>query len=1460
MIGDGSSRGTVLETLIIKTKLAMAKHGFNIRIIGMSATLSNLDDFGKFLNADVYEKNYRPLALKEYVKCGSKIYEFIPEEEEPFKFHREINDDSIPEDPENLRILIKEILPHNSCLVFCPTKRHCENVTLMLCKFFDEMLPHKKCEKLALINQFIQINNGTMCKILKRSIPYGVVYHHSGLTAEERELIETAFLSGTLSCIVCTSTLAAGVNLPAQRVIIREPYIGRSFISVSSYKQMSGRAGRAGFGSEVGESILITSERDINSVKQLFIAPIMQCLSSLRLGGNGLSTLILSLFYLGFSTSLEDIKKIILNESLYGVQFHKKDEFFNVIYDSFSKLCDLKLISKFDNDSPFVVTPLGVGVVKGLINVDKCTRIYDQISQNLTSFNLSTDLHLIYLSTLPFDEDDFGISVDPAKFFDSYLALNDEEHKAATVIGIKPGAVTRFRQNGIVNEKLKRFYVTMIVYDVKKRITDLSVLSEKYDLQSGTLQLLLSQLATNASSLHRFVAEIKKFEKLESILENFSKTLFYCCTPELIPLLELPAVKIARAKQLYSAGFKTITDIAKASTNDLVRSVDKMSKKQAQEIIQKAKNFLLASADELVEEANELAMAVVLMIAEKPSLAESLAKILSNGHVKTRKGSNGACFIHEYRGAFNGISNCLFKFTSVCGHVMTSDFPGKYNNWDRVEPLELFSAPVIKKEANPNLHMPKFLQGEARNADYLVLWLDCDKEGENICFEVIDCVKTSMRISFYNPQTVFRARFSAITEKDVKNAMRSLVSPNKLEALSVDARQEADLRVGCAFTRFQTKYFHGKYGDLDSALISYGPCQTPTLGFCVDRHDKIQSFQPQPYWVLQVSLQGKSGPTINVDWEREREFNQSTAKSYLRRVKSQKKAIVISVSKKVKSKTRPQALNTVELLRVASAGLGIGPHHAMQLAEKLYTQGYISYPRTETTHYPANFDLIGTLNLQKSHPDYSTVVQKLISQKLNKPRSGHDAGDHPPITPMRTATQNDFSDRDSWRVYDYIVRHFIGTLSKDLIYEQTTINFLIGEEKFSKSGCHTLDPGFTEIMPWLSLPNDQRIDTDIKIGDEYFIVDVKLIERMTSPPDYLSEADLIALMEKHGIGTDASIPTHINNICLRNYVKVASGRRLIPTQLGIVLVHGYQKIDSELVESTTRSEVEKQLNEISIGKADYETVLKRTLLNFKNKFETFMANIGAMDELFEVSFSSLADSGKPLSRCGNCRRYLKLIAAKPARLYCNVCNQTLSVPQNGSYRQYKEVSCPLDNFELLYFTGNNKSFVFCPNCYNNPPFEEMKKLSGCNSCPNENCPQSMVFHEISTCSECSFNGKLVLDPGSGPPEWRIACNKCDFWYKSFKEAIKVNVENDNCGRCESKLIMIEYKKEHNPSELRGCMFCDESLSRLIFAKNPKNLRGRGRDHSSARGGYKRNMGGDIQTIDDFTDSSIRKER
>ncbi|GBG76135.1 hypothetical protein CBR_g21883 [Chara braunii] len=145
--------------------------------------------------------------------------------------------------------------------------------------------------------------------------------------------------------------------------------------------------------------------------------------------------------------------------------------------------------------------------------------------------------------------------------------------------------------------------------------------------------------------------------------------------------------------------------------------------------------------------------------------------------------------------------------------------------------------------------------------------------------------------------------------------MNNLGQPNKNEALAVDARQEIDLKVGVAFTRFQTRYFQGKYGNLDSSVISYGPCQTPTLGFCVQRHQEISMFTPESFWVVRPYIQ-KSGFRVELEWERGRVFDKEVAMMFHKLVIDGGAAKVVDIVKKDDRRPRPQGLNTVELLKV----------------------------------------------------------------------------------------------------------------------------------------------------------------------------------------------------------------------------------------------------------------------------------------------------------------------------------------------------------------------------------------------------------------------------------------------------------------------------------------------------------------------------------------------------------------
>lgn len=253
-----------------------------------------------------------------------------------------------------------------------------------------------------------------------------------------------------------------------------------------------------------------------------------------------------------------------------------------------------------------------------------------------------------------------------------------------------------------------------------------------------------------------------------------------------------------------------------------------------------------------------------------------------------------------------------------------------------------------------------------------------------------------------------------------------------------------------------------------------------------------------------------------------------------------------------------------------------------------------------------------------------------------------------------------------------------------------------------------------------------------------------------------------------------------------------------------------------------------------------------------------MQKIDNMDDLFEVSFTPLSATGKPLSRCGKCLRFMKYIAAKPSRLHCPHCDETYALPQNGKIMLYKELKCPLDNFELVLFStgARGHSYPLCPYCYSHPPFDGMHKNSGCNQCTHPTCKHALTQYGISACVECD-TGVLVLDPNSAP-KWKMSCNVCNVVVTLFENAHSIKPSEDVCD-CGTTLLIVDFNKKDTPLEngetmLTGCLFCDATLSKFVSLKHAVGRhpmhrrgggaggRGRGGRGGRGRGGSKRPKG------------------
>lgn len=661
-----------------------------------------------------------------------------------------------------------------------------------------------------------------------------------------------------------------------------------------------------------------------------------------------------------------------------------------------------------------------------------------------------------------------------------------------------------------------------------------------------------------------------------------------------------------------------------------------------------------------------------LIISEKANTAKKIAQFLSEGPVKEGKHRSVPHHTFEWKGE-QTVS------VGLKGHVLNPEYPEQYSNWQKVEPRELIDAEILKSVSEKGV--AEAIRSLAKKASSVVIATDFDREGELIGVEALSLVFEA------NPKLVDhveRARFSALTPGEVGRAFDDLLEVSRELAEAGEARQDIDLIWGATLTRWVSRATK-RYG---SAFLSVGRVQSPTLALIAERERERRAFVPEPYWELEVNLQNGEPFTVRhqtdrfKDEARVREAYENLAET----------ATVTEVEQKSATRKPPTPFNTTAFL-TAAASLGISPSRAARIAEDLYTDGFISYPRTDNTVYPRSLDLREVLGYLKRVEGVGEHAERLLGQeKLSPTRGKKETTDHPPIYPTGYASKESMRD-DRWKIYQLVVRRFLATLSHEAKTLRTTLRFDSGGETLVTGGTVVTEEGWLGVYPY-SRRADEELP-DLREGDVLQVVGKEILAKETQPPGRYGAGRLINVMEDLGLGTKATRPNIIQNLYDRGYVH---DDPLVPTEKGMAVAQALKDFASEIASHEMTAELERSMDAISEGKISKDSVVDesrdvlRRVYDHLQSSETEFADIVWEGIRTDETLGKCAESGHDLiiRRSRKSRKRFVGCSGYPD------CRVTYPLPQRGEIIPLG-TQCDACGSPEIKVLGGKRPWVTCIN-------------------------------------------------------------------------------------------------------------------------------------------------------------------
>lgn len=548
LIGD-EDRGQTLEVVLTKLKLLESKP----QIVALSATITNVDELSEWLECKTVENNWRPVPLYEGVYDGGSV---IMNDGREFEVEASIRGKPVD-------LGIESVMGGGQSLLFAETRTRSSSLAAKASDAILNLLKQSEREELEKISKKILEHNEhtELVKTLSELVKKGVAFHHAGLNPNCRQTVETEFRNGRIKLLAATPTLAAGVNLPARRVIISSisrynSRVGANRpISVLEYKQLCGRAGRPQY-DDYGEAIIVGNYNGRELIDYYVNGEPEPIISKIT-DDKSLRTHVLSLIVTSPGIKKDEILDFFL-QTLGGLQSSKPTIKFGIDIATKFLLTENFIIKKGER---FVGTDFGKKVSK--LYIDPLTATYFRDSLNLITEGKKHTLGILHLIS------------NCEEFFPKF-ALRNKDYEALTVI--------LENNSSELIQPISEYDCSRSLMAMQSWITESSEisLSDNLKIESGDMHRMVQTAEWLIYCLRELAKQAGKAELLEE-LDVLRKRVIYGIREELIDLVKIKGIGRIRARKLYNHGVKTLDDLSKIPVKKLAE-IDKIGSTLADNI------------------------------------------------------------------------------------------------------------------------------------------------------------------------------------------------------------------------------------------------------------------------------------------------------------------------------------------------------------------------------------------------------------------------------------------------------------------------------------------------------------------------------------------------------------------------------------------------------------------------------------------------------------------------------------------------------------------------------------------------------------------------------------------------------------------------------------------------------------------------------------------------------------